>query len=133
MKQTYDHSYNPPAPVVTVTVSNPSDAEKRITVNALLDTGADVTVLPQAIADALGAKASGEYAVYGVNHTYVGRCVASFMNVDIGGVVKLTKVVALGGKVILGRNTLNDFRIQLDGPAETLSICLPQDSDPAPS
>lgn len=42
----YSVSHDPPAPVLSVTVSNPLNRRRRQTFSALLDTGSDITAIP---------------------------------------------------------------------------------------
>lgn len=125
MKSSYDSErYHPAAPVVTVTIGNPRDAEKTITIAALVDTGAEATILPPSFIDALGGKPAGECTVLAAGGTRIARCPVCFLELEIAGVKKLKKVIGLREEPILGRDLLNDFRIELDGPRETLTVCV---------
>lgn len=49
----FDHTHNPPAPVIEITGRNPLNRRLRRSLPALLDTGSDVTAIPEAIRVAL--------------------------------------------------------------------------------
>jgi len=73
MSYQYDNqNYDPPAPVLPITVRAPGDSIKEITTSALVDTGADMTCLPKAIMKALGAEGASSYNVFGINGVSIG-------------------------------------------------------------
>lgn len=49
----YDRRFDPPAPVVQVTVRHIVQQRRRVTVAALLDTGSDVTAIPASLVQRL--------------------------------------------------------------------------------
>ncbi len=49
----YDHRFDPPAPVVQVTVRHVVQQRRHATAFALLDTGSDVTAIPASLAQRL--------------------------------------------------------------------------------
>lgn len=123
MTYQYDHNhYNPPAPVVRVTVRIPSDNTGQVTTNALVDTGADVTCVPEALVMAVGGEPAGTRDVGSINQVHIGSFNAYFLEFEIASTRKLVEVIAIGDQVILGRNLINEFVLQLDGPARKLSI-----------
>jgi hypothetical protein len=120
----YDGSLTPPAPFVNVTLRNYATGARIEDFPAQVDPGADRTVLPEAVVKALElpqtdvlmiaglgglARHLPAYIVHVSVHTYPG---------------KLVKIVATSGEAwaILGRDTLNSYRILLDGPHLALEI-----------
>jgi len=133
MRHRYNHTrLGPPAPVVPVTVTSSSDAGTEATRVGLVDTGAEVTLLPHTLLDSLGAKPAGLCHILGVNRTVIGPFPTYYLHVELAGVRTFIKVVGGGDEVILGRNLLNDFKMELDGPAQTLTVCAPSPPSPAP-
>jgi len=49
----YNSQYDPPAPMLEVTVGSIVSSRRWATVLALLDTGSDITAIPQKLADTL--------------------------------------------------------------------------------
>jgi predicted aspartyl protease len=43
----YNPHFNPPAPILAVTLSSLTNGEQRKTLPALIDTGSDITVIPR--------------------------------------------------------------------------------------
>jgi predicted aspartyl protease len=128
MKYLYDKKgYNPSAPVLPVTIRVPGNSKKHVTIDGLIDTGADITCLPKTIIELLDAEPAGTCKVRGITEvteklppsyeTY-------FLEFEITGAKELVEVVALGNKLLLGRNFINKFILQLHGPKEELSITL---------
>lgn len=116
----YDtENFDPPAPVVTVTIRNPTTGASLSDVPMLIDTGADVTLLPREYVSKLDVETQSEaYEVQG----YDGE-------ISLADAVKL-EMVFLDRKFtgqfllidqsigILGRNVLNAIPILINGPAE---------------
>jgi predicted aspartyl protease len=97
---------------------------KQVTTDALVDTGADMTCLPRAIINALGGERASTYNVFGVNGVLIGPADAYFLEFDIAAMKKLVEVIAVGDEPILGRNLINEFTLQLNGPTQKLDIAL---------
>ncbi len=123
MIYSYDNQYDPPAPVIPITVNIPDDETKQMKTDALLDTGADITCLPCTIIFALGAEKASTCLVSGIEgdtdeyDTY-------FLEFEIVQSKKLVEVVAIGNIPILGRNIINEFKIELNGPTNKLEVFL---------
>jgi predicted aspartyl protease len=125
MSYLYDNChYNPPAPVLPITVHIPGDNTKQIITDALVDTGADITILPKAIIYALRAERASTYDVFGINGVPIGPADSYFLEFEIAGTKKLVEVIAVSDEPILGRNLINEFIFQLHGPAQKLDIAL---------
>jgi predicted aspartyl protease len=121
VKHAYDTEHHPPAPALSVTIRNPSDEQKQMTVVALVDTGADITILPEACIDLIGGKPGADCEVYTVEG-YLGIRRTYFLHLEVAGVTRLKQVLEVGGQVILGRNLLNELKIELDGPGQTVTV-----------
>ena len=91
---------------------------------AQIDTAADRTVLPDHVVQALGLAQMGRIAVGGLGGgvqylpTYAVRVAIHLFP------TQTVKVVASSGEpwVLLGRDILNAYRLQLDGPQLTFEI-----------
>jgi len=103
MSYQYDNQhYNPPAPVLSITIRTPGDNMKQVTTDALVDTGADMTCLPRAIINALGAECASTYNVVGMNGVSIGPANTYFLEFEIATTKKLVEVIAVGDEPILG-------------------------------
>lgn len=123
MNYRYDNQhYNPPAPVLPITIRSPGDSVKQITIDVLVDTGADMTVLPRALINALGAEPASTYDVFGIGRVSIGPCDTYFLEFEIAGTRKLVEVIGVGDEPVLGRNLINEFTLRLHGPTRELSI-----------
>jgi len=87
-----------------------------------VDTGADITCLPRALIDAVGGEPAGTYSVFGISGVFIGSVNSYFLEFEIASTKRLTEVAAVGDEPIVGRNLINEFVLQLDGPAQKLSI-----------
>ena len=122
-RQRYNNErYDPPAPVVLVTVRSYAHDGRQVTTEALVDTGSDVTCFPPALIRAVGGEPAGSFAVRGVGGVFVGYANSYFLEVEMASVRRLVEVVAIGDEPILGRNLLNKFVLELDGPALNLLV-----------
>lgn len=123
---TYDDSYDPPAPIVPLYLSNASGSDG-IIVPALVDTGADATVVSEEVAEQLALPVVGYAEISGVGGT--AREVALHAALlRLGGAELMVKVAAFDDECIVGRDLLSRFVTRLDGPNKTLSF----ESAPAP-
>ena len=119
----YDNlHHNPPAPVLPITVRVPGNSIKQVTTEALVDTGADMTCLPRALINAVGAERASTCNVVGINEALIVHADSYFLEFEISGTKKLVEVIAVGDEPILGRNLINWFTLQLQGPAQKLDI-----------
>ena len=124
MAYQYNSRYEPPAPVISITVHRPGDSTKLVTTDALVDTGADITCLPSTLVTAIGGEPAGVRTLYGINRVFLGEVNSYFLEFEIASITKLIEVVAFGDEPILGRNLLNEFVLELDGPTAKVSILL---------
>ena len=123
MTYPYDNIYyNPPAPVLPITVHIPGDSTKQVKTDALVDTGADITCFPRALINALGAEYASSYDVFAINGLSIGSKDSYFLEFEIATTKKIVEVIALGDEPILGRNLINEFTLQLHGLTQELSI-----------
>jgi predicted aspartyl protease len=123
MTYPYDNNhYNPPAPVLPITMHIPGDSTKQVTTEALVDTGADITCLPRALINALGAEYASSYDVFAINGLSIGSKDSYFLEFEIATTKKIVEVIAVGDEPILGRNLINEFTLQFHGPTQELSI-----------
>jgi len=123
MKIPYNADLMPPAPFLTVRVSNLLERPEPIALPALLDTGADLTAIPVSLVAQLGLSPAGELAVEG----YDGRSL-NLISYDITLHVAHVHLVGLQvvpfseSYVLLGRDALNLLRLLLDGPDLSLQV-----------
>jgi len=108
--------------MLPITVRVPGDSSKQVTTEALVDTGADLTCLPAALIDAVGGECAGSYSILGIGRVPIGSAYSYFLEFEIEAERKTVEIVALGDEPILGRNLINDFTLELDGPARELRI-----------
>lgn len=118
MSYPYSTRYDPPMPVVEVTLGASGDDLSIGPLTAIIDTGADITVVPREYLARLGSPVvAGGYLrspwgerrrvrIYEVN-LRVGE--HSFYDMEAVGELD-------GHEVLLGRDVLNRLNLQLDGP-----------------
>lgn len=114
-----DRHYQPPAPVATLTLRTIDGTNITVAnVVALVDTGADVTLLPRWAIEQLGLQPKVDDSVQlawfdGSTHS------AESVELEVsfqGGRFQGRYALVDQPHGILGRNLLNYFRIQFDGP-----------------
>lgn len=128
----YDRSVYPPAPFVDIHVSPPLSPALGQPLRAKLDTAADLSCIPADLIDQLGLlpartiPAEGYDGVQAVVNTYtvtLELAAARFRHLEV---VSIPEEYAL-----LGRDVLNCFYVQLNGPDLTFhmstSPLIPQD------
>ncbi|MBI5824833.1 MAG: retroviral-like aspartic protease [Chloroflexi bacterium] len=115
----YDaENYNPPAPVAYVTLRNPATGAVLSNVPMLIDTGSDTTLLPSDVVEKLGVKAEEdngfEVQVFDGDTKFLRVVKLDLLVLDKtfrGEYLLIDRSIG-----ILGRNILNNVRIQFDGP-----------------
>jgi predicted aspartyl protease len=114
----------PPAPIITVTLSNPNRSDNRIyELDAFLDTGADGTLIPLEVVSMLRLPLlDGRVPIAGVGGA-ITRGFPCQMDMQLAGFrLSLLEVIACeaaaigdGNQMIIGRDILNQFCVKFDG------------------
>lgn len=114
----YDTSYRPPAPVLPVGVSG--DGADTVMVPMLLDTGADVSLLPTDTVRRLRLPRVDTLVVSGFGGLKLEAAVHA-ATLRLGGTQLVARVVA-SDEALLGRDVLEQFELELDGPRGRLTL-----------
>lgn len=113
----YDVSFQPPAPVLPVTLISPTSRRRRRTVPALVDSGSDVTAVPRSIVEALQLYPVRLFRLEALDQP--SALVAAY-SVQVQALrdkpVRVEVVPSDLEFVVLGRDVLNALTIRLDGP-----------------
>ena len=121
----YDRRERPPAPIVTLVVTN-FESGKSVVLRGKLDTGASISVLPVSALDTLELYPKGETAIIGYDGARAVREIF-YAHLEIEGVhltgVRLTTTPR--DEMLLGRDVLNQFFIILDGKTLTFEMRAP--------
>lgn len=111
----YDFSYKPPAPIAEVTLIHPILGESCLE-KGKLDTGADITVIPEKLISELKLSPKGRTWTRSYDGTYSHRLVYYVkMKIEDFDIPIVRCIVADRDNILLGRNVLNRFIINLDG------------------
>ena len=122
---TYNQEIEPPGPFLDIIIRHPRSPAKFQSVPAKLDTGADVSAIPQRIADELELLPTRTILIEGYDgsqtiiETYtvtIEAATARFLQVEV--------ILIPDESALLGRDLLNFFYIQLNGPALTFDLRL---------
>jgi len=117
------NDFDPPAPVLEISLSSPVSQGEAIKIPALLDSGADITVIPQDIVYKLQLKYVDRLPTSGYDGSSKDSCVYSVKIAieNLGNYI--IKVIALErDNVLVGRDMLNKWSILLKGREEIFEI-----------
>ncbi len=113
----YNQTFEPPAPLLNITIFAPTNTHIRANVQALLDTGAEISVIPDVIIRHL---ALTPYAIMLVEayDSRTRQLPLYAVTLEITGTrLSTVKMVTYSvDHAILGRDVLNRFVVTLDGP-----------------
>jgi hypothetical protein len=124
IRYNYLTQLQPPAPFVNVTLRNPVTGAEHRDVPAQLDIAADRTVLPATLVAVLALPQIGTISIGGVGG-FIQPMASYPVQVALHDLpVQTIEAVASPGEqwVLLGRDVLNAFRINLVGPQLFLEI-----------
>lgn len=113
--------FDPPAPVVVVSIRDPLTGNTARDVPMLIDSGSDITLIPRTSVDELGVEIHPN-AGYELQDFNGQVSVAQAVQLDLVFVKRTLrgKYAIVNSKlVILGRDVLNHLAILLDGPQLT--------------
>lgn len=119
----YDHRFDPPAPVVQVTMRHIVQQRRRFTTAALLDTGSDVTAIPASLVQRLQLIPFSRLQLEDVSGET--RTVLTYaLHLTIGELtLPRLEVIQTGlDQAILGRDVLNHLYVLLNGPELAFSL-----------
>lgn len=116
----YDRTYDPPAPVINVTVRYHGET----TISAMIDSGADATILPLHVLQKVNARyfetrilRGTDGARISVNRYLVHLTIGDFHFHSIRAIAS-----DAAGEPLIGRDVLNQLTVTLDGPGEAVMI-----------
>jgi hypothetical protein len=118
----YSHVFFPPVPALEIRFVEPSTGKRTQLLHAPVDTGSDSTVAPLALLRQLGANPTRREQVRGL---WGGAKMVRLYKVDllVSQIhVPDLEVVASDDDLLIGRDVLNQLRLLLDGPAETVEL-----------
>lgn len=120
----YDtNNFNPPAPVLEVSLSSPVSQAEVIKIPAILDSGADMTVIPQNIVQQLQLKYVDEISAVGyegiVKKTFVYSTKIIFEN--IGNFI-IRVITSDNDHALIGRDIINKWSVFLKGRDKIFEI-----------
>ncbi len=119
----YDHNFDPPAPVVEVTLSNVVQQRRKVAITALVDTGSDVTAIPASLMEALQLYPVSRLQLEDLNAR--GQIVFSYaigLSMAELQIPRLEIVLTGLDHAVLGRDVLNQFHLTLHGPELTFEL-----------
>lgn len=119
----YDNRHQPPAPVLSVTVTSVVNRRRRRSLSALLDTGSDITAIPRLLVESLQLYPIGQIELEGVDAS-VQSIPAYPVHLSIGDLsIPRLEVIETGlDFAVVGRDVLNRLYLLLNGPEENFYL-----------
>jgi len=119
----YSGRYDPPAPMVQVTLRHILQGRRRATAIGLLDTGSDVTAIPATLVQRLDLYPFSRLRLEDVTgETRTILTYAIHLNIGEKTIPKLEVIQTGLDHVILGRDVLNQLYLSLRGPELTFTL-----------
>jgi hypothetical protein len=123
MATPYSHVFFPPVPALEIRFVEPSTGKRTQLLHAPIDTGSDSTVAPLALLRQLGANPTRREQVRGLwGGTQRVRLYKVDLLVSHIHIPDLEVVASNDVDLLLGRDVVNQLRLLLDGPAETVEL-----------
>lgn len=121
----YNQEIDPPAPFIEVIIHHPEILEQATHIQAKIDTGADISAIPSALASQLRLPIASQMIVEGYDGISV--AVSSYgvlLEVADTHFEDWEVITIPDSYVLLGRDVLNHFYSQLNGPELTFNLGL---------
>lgn len=113
----YTESFSPPAPVLPIEIFVPGEPQQRVQVDAKLDTAADISAIPLSVVNEWGLEPVSEVVVAGYSaETAVLSTYTVGLELPKARVRHIEVIVIPDSCALLGRDVLNHFNINLNGP-----------------
>jgi hypothetical protein len=121
----YNREVEPPAPFVEIAIHHPTNLEQSIRIQAKIDTGADVSAIPTSLIPQLQLPVASNLLIEGYDGVSV-RVLSYSVLLEIADHrFENWEVIAFPDDyVLLGRDILNYFYVQLNGPDFTFKVSL---------
>lgn len=123
MEYPYSHKFDPPAPIIKITLISPASENRTFSHQAQIDSGADMTTIPQAVIDGLDLMPARDIIAIGYDNTISIR-LTYYVNIRIEE-FKFFPIEILsspGKDFLIGRDILNQWTITLDGKNQIFKI-----------
>lgn len=119
----YDSRFDPPAPLMEVTVANTANRRRRRSLSALLDTSSDITAIPDSLAELLQLYPVGQIQLESVEATTT-TVLTYAVHFTIGelSIPRLEVILTGLDFVVVGRDVLNRLYLLLNGPEQTFDL-----------
>lgn len=123
MSRAYSSEFDPPAILLTATLSGVVHGRPRLTLPALIDTGADMTAVPQTAVSRLRLFEVGRITVEDIGgRLSVMDIYTARLSVDSLGVQEIEVVQTAQPFIVLGRDWLQSYYLRLNGPERQFEI-----------
>jgi predicted aspartyl protease len=123
MSRAYSSEFDPPAILLTVTLSGVVHSRPRLTLPALIDTGADMTAVPETAVSRLRLFEVGRITVEDIGgRLSVMDIYTARLSVDSLGVQEIEVVQTAQPFIVLGRDWLQSYYLRLNGPERQFEI-----------
>jgi hypothetical protein len=125
MKYQYAKTFSPPAPILPIELLVADDSRRRAQVEAKLDTAADISAIPAAVVEGWDLEPVSEVVVTGYNtEAAILATYAVGIELPEARIRHIEVIVIPNSYALLGRDVLNHFYVNLDGPDLTFEIAL---------
>ncbi|MFN8440951.1 MAG: hypothetical protein U0175_09290 [Caldilineaceae bacterium] len=123
MMWAYNQDEQPPAPFIEIQLRHPEEPTRVARLSAKIDTGADISALPAATIAQLGLPVTSKLMVAGYDGVPTAITTYGVILVVEQIRFKIQEIIAISEPhALLGRDVLNYFYLQLNGPDLNLMI-----------